>query len=83
MGQRFAARYVSGNPLQVTYGVVLAGMNGIPSTRAEFVRIASSNGRRRSAIAAKDGRLTKIGMCTGEHIELKSEDVSVTSACAG
>ena len=48
-------------------------MNGIPSTRAEFARIAFSNGRRRNAIAAKDGRLTRIGMCTSEHIELKIE----------
>ena len=57
----------------MTYGVVHAGMNGIPSTRVEFARVASSNGLRRSAIAAKDGRLTRIGMCMSEHIELKIE----------
>lgn len=71
--QRFAARFANGNQLQVTCGAAPAGMNGIPSTQAEYARVVSSNGLLRNAIAATAGRLTRTGMCMSEHVELKIE----------
>ena len=69
--QRSDARCASGNPLQAICGAVPAGMNGILSTREEFARVASNNGPRRNAIAARAGRLTRIGMSMNEQLVLK------------
>jgi hypothetical protein len=60
----FAARCVAGLPAKRTSGLAPADMNGTPSTPAESVPPAFTNGRRRNASRVTAGRRTRIGTLT-------------------